>query len=433
MDRAGSHNQYAHRSQPPLVDSTACLCRVDAGLKTVAGAKKYVPSTKLCVNPSVRASIHPTRQKPPRSERKSQPFLPGLPDDLAIACLIRVPRTEHRKLRLVCKKWNRLLAGNYYYALRKNIGTVEEWIYIIKKDRDGRVSWDAFDPVNQLWQPLPPVPKEYSVALGFGCAVLSGCQLYLFGGWDQSRGSMRRVIYYNAKTNKWNRAADMLRRRHCFGYCVMNNCLYVAGGESEGVQHPLKSAEKFDPAKNRWSFIADMTTAMSPRISIVYDGKWFLKGLGPHQEALSEVYLPESDNWDFILNPFVAGWRNPSLCLHGKLYSVDCKDGCKLRVYDEESGTWKKHMDSKMHLGGSRALEAASMVPLGEKLCIIRNNLSIDVVDVTRPVSDGNVNQVWETIAGKGQVKTFVTNLWSNISGRNRLRHHIIQCHVLQV
>lgn len=56
----------------------------------------------------------------------------------------------------------------------------EEWVYVIKRDRDGRISWHAFDPTYQLWQPLPPIPKEYSEALGFGCAVLSGCHLYLF-------------------------------------------------------------------------------------------------------------------------------------------------------------------------------------------------------------------------------------------------------------
>ncbi|CAN6540832.1 unnamed protein product [Malus baccata var. baccata] len=88
------------RIQPPLVDSTACLCRVDAGLKTVAGAKKYVPGAKLCLQPDIKSSIHPTRSKPSRGEssRIQSPLLPGLPDDLAVACLVRVPRVEHPSL-----------------------------------------------------------------------------------------------------------------------------------------------------------------------------------------------------------------------------------------------------------------------------------------------------------------------------------------------
>ncbi len=125
----------------------------------------------------------------------------------------------------------------------------------------------------QLWQPLPPVPVEYSDALGFGCAVLSGCHLYLFGGKDPVKGSMRRVVYYSARTNKWHRAKDMQRRRHFFGFCVINNCLFVAGGECEGVQRSLRSAEMYDPNKNKWSYISDMSTAMVPFIGVVFGGR----------------------------------------------------------------------------------------------------------------------------------------------------------------
>ncbi|QHO15612.1 F-box/kelch-repeat protein [Arachis hypogaea] len=204
----------SHKDQSFTVDTTGRLCRVDTGLKTVAGVKRYVTGTKLCLRPDIKPSIHPTRNKPAHGDRSrnQSPLFPGLPDDLAIACLIRVPRVEHRKLRLVCKRWYHLLTSNFFYSLRKSHEVAEEWIYVIKRDRDGKISWHAFDPVYQLWQPLPPIPKEYFAALGFGCAVLSGCHLYLFGGKDPLKGSMRRVIFYIARKNKWHRAPDMLRR-----------------------------------------------------------------------------------------------------------------------------------------------------------------------------------------------------------------------------
>ncbi|KAK3205000.1 hypothetical protein Dsin_019046 [Dipteronia sinensis] len=262
--RPSPNAQRGFRVQAPLVDSVSCYCKVDAGLKTVAEARKFVPGSKLCIQPDINPNAHRTKNSRRERSRVQPPLLPGLPDDLAIACLIRVPRSEHRKLRLVCKRWYRLLAGNFFYSQRKSLGMAEEWVYVFKRDRDGKISWNAFDPVYQLWQPLPPVPKQYSEALGFGCAVLSGCHLYLFGGRDPLRGSMRRVHYYSARTNKWYRAPDMLRKRHFFGSCVINNCLYVAGGECEGIQRTLRSAEVYDPNKNRWSFIADMSTAMVP-------------------------------------------------------------------------------------------------------------------------------------------------------------------------
>ncbi|KAG1334154.1 F-box/kelch-repeat protein [Cocos nucifera] len=423
------------RMQAPLVDSVSCYCRVDANLKTVVGARKFVPGTRLCLQPDIKPNGPKSRNSRKERCRNEAPLLPGLPDDLAIACLIRVPRAEHPNLQLVCKRWNRLLTGNYFYSLRKRLGMVEEWVYVIKRDRDGKISWRAFDPVNQLWKSLPPVPSEYSEAFGFGCAVLSGCYLYLFGGKDPLRGSMRRVVFYNARTNKWNRAPDMLRKRHFFGSCVINNCLYVAGGECEGIHRNLRSAEIYDPNKNRWTFIGEMNTGMVPLIGVVFEGKWFLKGLDSHTQVVSEVYVPTTNTWSAVNDGMVTGWRNPSISFNGRLYASDCKDGCKLRVYDGATDSWNKFMDSKHHIGNSRAVEAAALVSLNGKLCVIRNNMSITVIDISNPGKSIETisAHAWETLAGKGHLKTFVANLWSSIAGRSGLKGHIVHCQVLQV
>lgn len=420
------------RVRAPLVDSVSCYCKVDAGLKTVAGARKFVPGSKICIQPDINPRAHKSKSGRRERTRIQPPLIPGLPDDLAIACLTRVPRADHNKLRLVSKRWFRLLSSNYFYSLRKSLGMAEEWVYVFKRDRDGKISWHAFDPTYHLWQPLPPVPIEYSDALGFGCAVLSGCHLYLFGGKDPLKGSMRRSVFYNARTNRWHKAPEMLRKRHFFGSCVINNCLYVAGGECEGVHRTLRSAEVYDPTRRRWNFISDMSTAMVPFIGVVYNGKWFLKGLGAHREVLSEAYTPETNTWVSITDGMITGWRNPSISLNGKLYALDCRDGCKLRVYEEDTDSWKKFIDSKVHLGSSPGLEAAALVTLNGKLCIIRNNMSISLVDVSSPNNQIESNpHLWENIAGKGHIKTLITNLWSSLSRRNGQKSHIVHCQVL--
>ncbi|MBA0752678.1 hypothetical protein Gogos_001485, partial [Gossypium gossypioides] len=352
------------------VDSVSCYCKVDSGLKTVVEARKFVPGSKLCIQPDINPNAHKSKSSRKERSRVQPPFLPGLPDDLAIACLIRVPHAEHRKLLLVCKKWYHLLAGNFFFSLRKSLGMAEEWVYVLKRDRVGKISWNAFDPIHQLWQPLPPVPREYSEALGFGCAVLSGCHLYLFGGKDPLRGSMRRVVFYSARTNKWHRAPGMLLKRYFFASCVINNRLYVAGGECDGIHRTLRSAEVYDPNKNRWSF----------------------------------------------------------------LYALDCRDGCKLRVYDGATDSWNKFIDSKLHFGSSRALEAAGLVPLNGKLCIIRNNMSVSLVDFSSPYKQVESNpQLWENIASRGHFRTLFTNIWSSIAGQSSLRSHIVHCQISTV
>ncbi|KAL0390373.1 UNVERIFIED_CONTAM: F-box/kelch-repeat protein [Sesamum calycinum] len=104
-----------------LVDSVSCYCKVDSGLKTVAGARKFVPGSKICIQPDINPHAHKAKSSRRERSRVQPPLIPGLPDDLAIACLIRVPRVEHNKLRLVCKRWFKLLAGNFFYSLRKSL------------------------------------------------------------------------------------------------------------------------------------------------------------------------------------------------------------------------------------------------------------------------------------------------------------------------
>ncbi|KAL6008674.1 hypothetical protein ACLOJK_021900 [Asimina triloba] len=171
-----------------------------------------------------------------------------------------------------------------------------------------------------------------------------------------------------------------------------------------------------------------MSSGMVPFIGVVYDGRWFLKGLGGHRQILSEFYIPEADTWYPVQNGMVSGWRNPSASLHGKLYALDCRDGCRLRIYDETTDTWSKRVDSRLHLGDSRALEAVALVALNGKLCIVRNNMSISLVDVSGK-SDGlgvDHHHLWENIAGKGQFKSF------SLAGGNRLKSHIVYCQKLE-
>ena len=63
----------------------------------------------------------------------------------------------------------------------------------------------------------------------------------------------------------------MLRRTYFFDAYVVNKCLYVAGRECEGHPYSLRSTEMYDPNRNRWTFISEMTTSMG----VLYKGKWF--------------------------------------------------------------------------------------------------------------------------------------------------------------
>jgi len=226
----------------------------------------------------------------------------------------------------------------------------------------------------------------------------------------------------------------MLHKRHFFGSCVINDCLFVAGGECEGMLRTLRSAEVYVQHKNKWFYISEMRAGMVPSVGIVHDGKWFLKGLNSHRQVISEVYLLASKTWSTTSDEMVVGLRNPSISFDGQLYSTGCHDGCKIRVYNRETGSWTGFTDTGRHLGSSRGLEVVALVSLNGKLCTVRNNMSIIVIDISDPTTVIEINsaRMWKSFARKWQNSSFMASLWSTIAGRKQ-KSDVMHCQVLQV
>ncbi|XP_026397827.1 F-box/kelch-repeat protein At1g55270-like [Papaver somniferum] len=186
----------------------------------------------------------------------------------------------------------------------------------------------------------------------------------------------------------------MLEPRYMCGSCVINNCLYVAGGGlvQNGIIYGFESAEIYDPLKNRWFFVADMTRRMLVEDGYVYNGMWFLTGVYGSEQNINEAYNPETNKWIQIGNGLVASRRNPTIVIDGNLYIVSCKDGCKLDLCDASTNMWVSNYivcSEKFHL--SRELpelmtffdaRKLSSLNKGKLLCIVRDNMTILVVDM---------------------------------------------------
>ena len=50
-----------------------------------------------------------------------------------------------------------------------------------------------------------------------------------------------------------------------------------------------------------------------------------------------------------------------------QFYVSDCKNNCKLKVYDVVSDLWSKHIDNKMHLRNSQAFKVVVLVSFSKK------------------------------------------------------------------
>lgn len=204
-------------------------------------------------------------------------LIPGLPDEISLQILARMPRMGYLKAKMVSRSWKAAITGAELYRLRKELGVAEEWLYILMRTTDDqKLVWHAFDPVSNQWQRLPLMPvishsrvsglglvdlvnagisifdiircwlgqKELlgSILPFCGCAVgaADGC-LYFLGGFSIA-STMKCVWRYDPSLNSWQEVSPMSTGRAFCKTSLLNNKLYVVGGISKG--DPLKSAEE---------------------------------------------------------------------------------------------------------------------------------------------------------------------------------------------
>jgi len=230
-------------------------------------------------------------------------LIPLLPDEITIQILARVPRIYYLNLKLVCRAWKATLVSSELFSVRKGLGTMEEWLYILTKVKDDKLLWYAFDPLSRRWQRLPPMPKvgfedetkkglisfplrmwsmmgssirivdvimswlgrrdalDWMPFCGCSTGAVDGC-IYALGGFSRA-SAMKSVWQYDPIKNSWVEASSMSVGRAYSKTGILNNKLYVVGGvtRGRGGLSPLQSAEVYDPHTGMWSQLPSMPFA----------------------------------------------------------------------------------------------------------------------------------------------------------------------------
>ncbi|KAG8368703.1 hypothetical protein BUALT_Bualt15G0073200 [Buddleja alternifolia] len=332
-------------------------------------------------------------------------IIPTLPDEISIQILARLPRISHFNAKLVSRSWKAALTSGELYKLRKELGTTEEWLYILTKLDGEKLMWYALDPTSRIWQKLPLMPNvasedgtrraarlwnmvgSSSIAdairgwLGrkgaldqipfCGCAIgaVDGC-LYVIGGF--SKASATECVYrYDPILNSWSEVTPMSIGR---AYCktgILDNKLYVVGGvtRGRGGLTPLQSAEVFDPFSGIWSEIPKMpfskaqvlpTAFLADLLKPIATGMTSYRGKLYVPQSLycwpffvdvgGEVYDPEINSWVEMPAGMGEGWpakqagTKLSVIVDGDLYALDPSsnsDSARIKVYDHQDDAWK--------------------------------------------------------------------------------------------
>lgn len=292
------------------------------------------------------------------SDEESPRLIPSLPDELSIQIIARLPRICYFNVRLVSQKWNETVSSPELFKLRKELGTTEEWLYLLTKIEDDKLLWHALDPLSRKWQRLPRMPnvvyeegsckgssalwmwnllgprakiaevirgwlgqKNFFDQMPFcGCAVgaVDG-YLYVIGGFSRA-SAMKCVWRFDPIQNAWSEVTAMSTGR---AYCktgILNNKLYVVGGVSRGRGGltPLQSAEVFDPSTTTWSEVPSMPFSKA--------------------QVLPTAFLAD------MLKPIATGLTSymGRLCVPQSLYSWPFFVDVGGEIYDPETNTWNE-------------------------------------------------------------------------------------------
>ncbi|MQM20754.1 hypothetical protein Taro_053781 [Colocasia esculenta] len=335
------------------------------------------------------------------AEQQPSSLLPGLPDDIALDCLLRVPYSSHSGLRCVCRQWRDLLTSPFFYQQRRNSGAAESLVCLIQalvaeEEGDGagehavggpgdgggavdkaqaKNSRCGAGPVYGLslynatlreWRRLPS--KGYAVPLFAQCAAVQASgKLVLLGGWDPvTFDSVRDVWVVDLVTGRRRRGAPMPAARSFFACAAVGPLVYVAGGH-DNQKNALRSAEAYDPEADEWRSLPPMADERDECQGVAHGGCfWVISGYGTDSQGrfdrAAECYDPSTGLWSkeeglwgeddepggpapprsscFVLPPPLAADRDRRQ--EGKLCHLDCHGERRgIREYDPKERKWK--------------------------------------------------------------------------------------------
>jgi N-acetylneuraminic acid mutarotase len=219
---------------------------------------------------------------------------------------------------------------------------------------------DEYDPSTDTWTRKADMPT----ARGYTSTCVVNEKIYVIGGdagLEPPDLCIPTVEVYDPVTDTWTRKADMPTRRFWFSTNVVDGIIYVIGGKpglGDGSPH-LSTVEAYDPVTDTWTSKADMPTRRSFSSTCVVDGKIYVIGGAMPGKSAVEAYDPTTDTWTrkapmptarYLLGTSLVGGR--IYAIGGWRHSINGPTYSTVEVYDPETDTWTKGVDIPVTTAG---------------------------------------------------------------------------------
>ena len=213
-------------------------------------------------------------------------------------------------------------------------------------------SAEIYDPKTDEWENAPDMAYKKQLAQAI---TLEDGRVMIIGG-RSGVSTLSSVEAYDPEENSWTELESMTQSRmsHSAVKLIDNRILVTGGMESVTMGDTLSSSEIYDPLKNSWLKVADLTRArLGHRSTLLPDGRILVTGgttvvegdlLGP--ETTAEIYDPILNKWSLIATDLVARKDHSAVLIPGgKVILIGGGDPIGAGVlpiesYDIENNEW---------------------------------------------------------------------------------------------
>ncbi|CAM8994777.1 unnamed protein product [Rhodiola kirilowii] len=359
--------------------------------------------SRISLSPKFRLAMMQPRLSDPSLDlellSRGEVLIPGLPDDIAINCLLRVPVESHTAGKAVCKRWYLLLGcKERFFTRRKELGFRDPWLYVFAYDRStGKIQWQVLDLHHLTWHMIPNMPCSSRVCPhGFRCVSMpdEGC-LYVYGGMISDMDCpLDLVLKYEMQKNRWSVMNKMITARSLFASGIIDGKIYAAGGNSSDL-FELNAAEVYDLEKGTWEQLPDMGMYMASYDAAVLNKKLLITEgwLWPfYVSPRGQVYDSQTNQWENMSASLREGWTGSSIVVNDCLFVVSEHERMKVKVYCPRTDSW----------------DSVEGPPLPEQICkpfsvtscecriyVVGRNLNVAIGYISRVKRTNASSEVW--------------------------------------
>ncbi|KAK1550062.1 hypothetical protein Q3G72_013022 [Acer saccharum] len=320
-------------------------------------ARRVVPITSPAAqNPLQRVSMSFKKMAIPKSsssssnrdaEDKSQPLIPGLPEEISELCLLYLPYPYQALVRSVSSSWNRAITDPGFVLARKSLSLSLPYLFVFAFQKStARIQWQALDPRSGRWFVLPPMPCSKAVCSSCACASLPRQgKLFVLGGMRSDTGAaMQTTFVYRSSTNQWSEASPMKTARSYLTAGNVNGKIMAVGGcGADGIEM-VTAVECYNPDNDTWTEVSKLRTELSKYDSAVIGSSMYVTEGWTWPFMFSPrgtVYDAKTDRWHLMRGGLKEGWTGISVVLDETLFVISEHGDCLMKWYIPDLDTWQ--------------------------------------------------------------------------------------------